>query len=394
MAKILYMSDSPTITTGYGRVGKELCGAFVEAGHTVEVIGWGYNGEKHDLPYNIIPCDSMRQHFGEDILAEYIVKNKPDILFTLCDPWMVDFIPSMEERRAVSWISYYPIDGYPIPPAWHNWIRSADVSVVFSKFAREQVRLSTGKTPNLIYHGVDTGTFKPLDKQGIREEFGAQDKFVVGTVARNQPRKNLPALIKAFSIFAENKPDTILYMHSQVNDVGWNLEELVRRFGINDKAYTTGSFDAIRGIPDDELAKIYNLFNIFVLPTMAEGFGLPILEAQACGVPVLVTDFSACTELVVDRQELIKVKDTIVLGRGIEQAVADVDDIVRKLNFFYDDWKRKGGKKLDDLGTKGVRFAKELEWDKINKDFVNLIAKVEADSVNKDRRIYPNFYKI
>lgn len=394
MAKIIYMSDSPALTTGYGRVGKEICGALVAAGHSVEVIGWGHNGGKHDLPYNIIPCDTHAQNFGEDILAEYIVKNKPDILFTLGDPWMTEFVPAMEERRAVSWISYYPIDGYPIPPAWHDWIRAADVSVVFSNFAKELVIKSTGRTPNLIYHGVDTKVFKPLNKLEIKEDYDAQGKFIVGTVARNQPRKNLPALIKAFSIFSENKPDTVLYMHSQIKDVGWDLGELVRRFGLEDKAYTTDHFNAIQGVPDEKLAEIYNLFDIFVLPTMAEGFGLPILEAQACGVPVLVTDFSSCSELVVDRQELIKVKDTLILGRNIEQAVVDVDDIVRKLNIFYADWKRKNSKKLTELSIKGIGFAKKLEWDLINKEFISLIAKVEARDANKDKRIYPNFYKV
>lgn len=394
MAKIIYMSDSPTLTTGYGRVGKELCEAFVNAGHSLEVIGWGYSGEPHSLPYNIIPCNTATQHFGEDMLADYIIKNKPDILFTLGDPWMLDFIPNLEERRAVSWVSYFPIDGYPIPPAWHSWIKDADYPIVFSKFAKELVKGSTRRTPELIYHGVDTEVFKPLNRKEIRDDYDADDKFIVGTVARNQPRKNLPALIKAFSIFSANKPDTILYMHSQVNDVGWNLEELVTRYGIADKAYTTKNFSAVRGIPDSELAEIYNLFDIFVLPTMAEGFGLPILEAQACGVPVLVTDFSACSELVVNRQELIKVKDTIVMGRNIEQAIADTDDIVNKLNIFYHDWKRNKSKKLNELSVKGIAFANTFKWDDICKDFNKLIVKVEKESANKDRRIYPSFFKI
>jgi glycosyltransferase involved in cell wall biosynthesis len=392
MAKIVYMSDSPTITTGYGRVTKTLCQAFVDAGHEVDVIGWGYTGEKHDLPYNIIPCNTDTDRMGEDILAQYIVDQQPDILFTLGDPWMTEFVPYLEERRAVKWISYFPIDGYPIPPDWHAWIRNADYPVVFSKFAQELVFQAVGKKPTLIYHGVDTDLFKPMDKSVVKEEYGADGKFIVGTVARNQPRKNLPALVKAFSIFAKNKPDTLLYMHSQIHDVGWKLDELVTRFGITDKAFTTSGLNATRGIPDEELVEIYNLFDLFALPTMSEGFGLPILEAQSCGVPVLVTDFSACSELVVDRQELIKVKDTLIMGRNIEQAIVDTDDLVRKLNFFYDDWKRRKGKKLSELSIEGRKFAQKLDWKAISKEFNELIEK--ADSIKKEKRIYPSFYKI
>jgi glycosyltransferase involved in cell wall biosynthesis len=109
-------------------------------------------------------------------------------------------------------------------------------------------------------------------------------------------------------------------------------------------------------------------------------------------VPVLVTDFSACSELVVDRQELIKVKDTLIMGRNIEQAIVDTDDLVRKLNFFYDDWKRRKGKKLSELSIEGRKFAQKLDWKAISKEFNELIEK--ADSIKKEKRIYPSFYKI
>jgi glycosyltransferase involved in cell wall biosynthesis len=125
---------------------------------------------------------------------------------------------------------------------------------------------------------------------------------------------------------------------------------------------------------------------------MAEGFGLPILEAQACGVPVLVTDFSACSELVVDRQELLKVKDTIVMGRNIEQAVVDVDDIVRKLNFFYNDWKAHKGKKLNYYSTEGVKLAKDLDWKVITNDFNTLFKRIEPKVKARPKKVVPSFY--
>lgn len=392
--KIVYMSDSPTIPTGYGRVGKVLCQSFIDAGHQVEVIGWGYDGSPHNLPYKIISCDTQQERFGEDILANYIRTEKPDILFTLGDPWMTEFVPQMEERNAVTWISYFPIDGYPIPTPWHSWIKNCDVPIVFSKFAQNLIEQQIGRKVSLIYHGVDTETFKPLDKAEVKGSYDVADKFVVGTVARNQPRKNLPALIKAFSIFAANKPDALLYMHTQIHDVGWNINEIVDRFGVGDRTYTTGGFNAFKGVSDEELVRIYNMFDIFVLPTMAEGFGLPILEAQACGVPVLVTDFSACSELVVDRQELLKVKDTLIMGRNIEQAIVDVDDIVRKLNWFYDDWKKKQSKNAKRYQVEGVKLAKELDWAIICNDFNSLLKKIEPQVARHVKKIPPQFFEI
>jgi glycosyltransferase involved in cell wall biosynthesis len=398
MAKIIYMSDSPTVPTGYGRVSKELTVALHNEGHSVTCIGWGFSeGQENPYPFKIVPCDTRRDNFGEDILARLIREEKPDIVFTLGDPWMTEFFPSMEERKTVCWISYFPIDGYPIPPDWHSWLRNIDVPVVFSKFSHELVSQVIGRKPIYIPHGVDTDNFKPLDnKEELRKNIlGFEgDKFIVGCVARNQPRKNLPALIKAFSEFSKNKDDVALYFHSQIRDVGWNIDELIGRFDLQEKAYCTNNMVALRGVSDKHLNEIYNIFDLFALPTMAEGFGLPILESQSAGVPVLVTDFSACPDLVVDRQQLIKVKDTLIMGRGIEQAIADTDDLVRKLNIFYNDWKKKDSAKLKELGAKGRSKALKMDWKDVNAEFCKLIKTVEPKAKQIDKTIKPNFYRL
>jgi glycosyltransferase involved in cell wall biosynthesis len=399
VAKILYVSDSPTLTTGYGRVSKELTVALHNAGHEITVLGWGYmQGEQHPYPFNIIPCNAREERHGENKVAMFIREQQPDIVFTLGDPWMVEYMPTLEERKAVCWINYFPIDGYPIPPEWHSLIRNCDIPVVFSKFAFDLVKPIIGKDPVFIPHGVDTSVFRPLsDKEEIRSRVlgeSNKDKFIVGCVARNQPRKNIPALVKAFAEFSKNKPDVALYLHMAIRDVGWNIDELVHRFGVAEKTYSTNGYNAIRGVTDEQLCEVYNMFDIFALPTMAEGFGLPILEAQSCGTPVLVTDFSACTELTVSRQELIKVKDTLIMGRNIEQAIADTDDLTRKLNYFYNDWNAKKSSQLKKLGEDGRKKAETMDWKEINESFIKLISKVEPNLAKLDKKIRPNFYRI
>jgi glycosyltransferase involved in cell wall biosynthesis len=397
MAKIVYMSDSPTLSTGYGRVSGELATAFAKAGHEVVCIGWGFHqGMDNPFPFDIIPCDPRTENYGEDLLAQVITDEKPDFLFTLGDPWMTEYVPDMEERKAVCWISYFPIDGEPIPPAWHSWLKDIDVPIVFSKFSHKLVAEVIGKDPIYIPHGVNTDVYRPLNKKKELKEsiLGVSDLFVVGCVARNQPRKNLPALIKAFADFSRNKDDVALYLHTQVRDVGWNIDELVSHYNIADKAFSTSGFTALSGLSDEKLNEVYNLFDIMALPTMAEGFGLPILESQSAGVPVLVTDYSACPDLVVDKQELIKVKDILIMGRNIGQAIADTDDLTRKLNIFYDDWKRKDSKKLKELGTKGRSKALSMDWKDVNKEFIRIIEKLEPETKKLDKTIRPNFYRI
>jgi len=116
------------------------------------------------------------------------------------------------------------------------------------------------------------------------------------------------------------------------------------------------------------MANLYNAFDIFCLPTMAEGFGLPVLEAQACGVPALVTDCSACSELVANPVQLLSVRATLAMSRGLEQAVVDHLELASKLDYFY-----HRPQDLPLLGMQCRRFAERFDWSVILPQFLRLI---------------------
>ncbi len=371
------------MTTGYGRVSKMICNAFHAAGHEVHVVGWGYRGEPHSFPYELIKCEAQQvDQFGGDTLPMTIRRVQPDIVFTLADPWMILHMGTMYDLASVKWVSYFPIDGFPVPTLWCQLIEKMDVPVAFSKFTVDLVKSQTTKTPQLIYHGVDTKLFIPLEpkvRKEARAAHGLEGQFVVGTVAKNQVRKNLPALVKAFHRFQKGKPDVKLYMHTRTNapdGQGWNLEEMIGHLDMKAKCFFPVEFNENKGVTDDQMSTLYNLMDVFVLPTMAEGFGLPILEAQACGIPVLATDFSACSEIIAYPFGKLKVLDTLTMNRNFEQAIVSVDDIVDKLNILYGDW-NTGGKLIADLGRQGRQFALGMDWSSITAEFCRLIDSIE-----------------
>ena len=368
-ARILISSHSPTVTTGYGRVVRRLTHAFRSAGRDVAAAGFGYNGEPHELPYPVFKLDS---YDSPERLSVAVHEFSPDILLTLSDPWTFKYVPQMAQRKSFKWIAYFPLDGRPFPADWKPWLENVDVPVVLSKFTQDCVAEATGRTPVLIYHGVDTQSFRPMDRGQAKELAHVSGHFVVGCVARNQQRKNLPALVKAFAQFAADKPDAVLYLHTQVRG-HWDLYELVKRFGVEDKTRVTEGLGTDRGVPDALLATVYNAMDVFVLPTMGEGFGLPLVESQACGTPALATDYSACPELLADPIQRLRVKETLIMGHNFEQAVVDTGDIVEKIEYFY-----RNPVELRELGERCHRFAKQFDWSIPCRQFVDLIASLDA----------------
>jgi glycosyltransferase involved in cell wall biosynthesis len=369
MRELLIVSHNPLLTTGYGRVTAVLAGAMVAAGHRVTVLGLGYDGEAHERPYRIMPWAGARP--DAEITAA-LAGGKPDVLLTIGDPWMFDAVPTISRPASCKWVAYFPVDGGPLPAEWAPWVRAVDVPVVFSEFSRRVVGEGAGVWPAVIRHGVDTEVFRPGDKERAKARVGVAGRFVVGTVAANQQRKNLPALVRAFAELARDKADVILYLHTQIAPGGyWDLEALVRRFGVEPKTRATLNLDPRRGVPDETLATIYNAFDVFALPTMGEGFGLPIVESQACGVPALVTDFSACSELVPDPLCRVRVTGTLIMARNVEQAVVDEADLAGKLERLYRDRSER-----EHLAKKCGAFAQAFGWADVSRRFVDLLRDV------------------
>lgn len=374
-------SHSPVLPTGYGRVIGKLAHSFVAAGHRITVVGMGDDRPSQEASFRLVPIGARAP---EDTIANFIAVESPDVLFTLGDPWMFELVPQIADLCTTTWISYLALDGYPLPSEWANWIASCDIPVVFSPWAQSLVAAATKLRPEMIPHGVDTTAFAPSDKTAAKSALGIDsDTFVVGCVAANQQRKNLPALIRAFSFLARRETNALLYLHTQPQGF-WDIPELLGRFGVQSKSkLTPPSANGQLALSDAELVRLYNAFDVLCLPTMAEGFGLPVLESQACGVPALVTDFAASTELVANPVQLLKPKSTLIMNRGLEQAVVDEAEIAAKLDYFYN--RRQD---LPLLGGQCRRFAQRFDWSELIPKFLRLIDTASAKAKEASLRFF------
>jgi glycosyltransferase involved in cell wall biosynthesis len=155
----------------------------------------------------------------------------------------------------------------------------------------------------LVPHGIDTNVFKPLPNvQELRETCGlAGDPFVIGINQANNDaiRKALPEQMLAFAKFSENHDDAILTLHTGVHqEGGQDLEAVAENLGILDKVRVVDQYRYSAGmITPADLNEWYNVIDVLGQTVYAEGFGLPIMEAQAAGTPVITTDASSMLEV-------------------------------------------------------------------------------------------------
>lgn len=280
-------------------------------------------------------------HFGKWVFDDVLAEFKPDIVVDNRDWWMVEFQERTPFRRNFIWMLLVPVDGHPQKRQWIGTYKRADAVFGYSEYACNIIKTQSNnsvKVLGTISPGADIDIFKPMDKSAIREKFNIDPKLnVIGTVMRNQQRKLFPQLIQSFKLFRDKFPkqaaNTYLYMHTSMPDVGWDIGELMIRYDVyknclftykcqdtncgfvfasrlqgsmasrwsckcpkcgTGKAITPNTAD---GVSREQLAEIYNLFDLYVQASVAEGFGMPIVEAKSCGVPIMATDNTAMSEL-------------------------------------------------------------------------------------------------
>jgi len=152
--------------------------------------------------------------------------------------------------------------------------------------------------------------------------------------------------------------DVGFYVHSRFDKAygGIDLVQLAKFFEIDEITVFPNPYHEIIGFSSDEMAVIYNAFDVLLNPSMGEGFGIPIIEAQACGVPVIVTNFSSMPELC--GSGFTVGYSNFYHPFGAWWALPDVNEIYIALEKVYEN-------KKSFYSDKAVNFAKEYNWDKV-----------------------------
>jgi glycosyltransferase involved in cell wall biosynthesis len=456
--KILLVSDSSALHTGFAKVAFHICSHLCSTDkYVVKTIGWFHNPRivpLHAIPYEIIPTrkNSRGQLDPEDCYATHTFPKvmeefKPDIVIGIGDPWMVKPLAEYPGRSKYKLILYIPIDGIPLSKSWKSVFESPDVMVAYGKFGADVI---VDKFPDIrgrmqiINHGVDIDTFKVVPEEEAAETkkmFGGEGMFIIGTVSRNQPRKNIPRLLKMARLFKSSwvscrecreltflsaddagiekcivcgstsfdtgmgKKDFRLYLHMALNDCGWNISEMTETLGLKGFVAYPEGLQIGKGVGVETLAKIISAMDVFTLPTGGEGWGLPIIEAMSCGVPTVVTNYSAHVDFCKGAAELIEVSEfESEPVSNIERALVDLYDYTMRIDRLYynskDVFLMKWGKHIKMYNSypdiENLKVGKEARkemsllvraaaekysWNRINSEWETLVDEVASTIV-------------
>lgn len=309
--KILWSSNAPYASSGYGVQTRLFTRRLKDMGHEVAILAfWGLEGGLLNLDgLPIYPKGMMA--YGQDVMAAHSAHFGADICISLIDAWVIN--PEMV--RQIKWIPWFPIDHEPVPPAVARAVARAYKRIAMSKFGQAELE-KAGMDSYYIPHGVETSVYKPMDRVQAKEFCGfPKDRFVVGMVAANKGMPSRKAFTENIGAFAELKKhhdDVWLYLHTSTGAnseyQGQNLPEYLNYLGLKpgrDYAFPD-QYSNLLGYPQEWMVAAYNSMDVHLLVSMGEGFGIPILEAQACGVPVITGDWTAMPEITFSGWKVLK----------------------------------------------------------------------------------------
>lgn len=294
---LLWYSASPQCNSGYGKIGREVCRRLKAAGHRVDIV------TKHPQ-YGLGEWEGSRIFPGLDIayINQFIKEQGVDYIISLFDIWLLD---GKRKPPKEKWIAYVPTDTNDLSGKLAGVCREAGWLLAMSRYGMRSLRRA-GFDPLYTPHGIDTAELRPdaEGREAFRRSFGWTDEnFVIGSVGLNyrDDRKGFIPLMQAFQTFHERHPEARLYIHTDAGAKGGDTIPFVRianALGIGDvTAWPDQMSYQFNLIDEGWLRSVYNGMDVFCLPTRGEGFGIPAVDAQSCGVPVILSNNTTGPEL-------------------------------------------------------------------------------------------------
>ena len=415
--RILFFGDMGP--TGFGTVTRSLGVELINLGHDVRFVS--QNAVRGDIPE---PFGSRTYRVGDDDEFEPDLVNggqlvrglgqaslafistgyagffdgrlwdgwTPEAGIVLGDPGNIRLMVMRDEitRAAFSMVPiwhYVPIEGIDLPPTWREmW--SFIKPIAMSNFGADEIEKLTGSRPPMVYHGVDSKTFHPVARDNmlvitdnenvihkLRDKAACKKFITQNANARillrtdsNWPRKRYPELFRAMAPVLHERPDVVLIVHAQRQWVGGDLEDWLSKYPphIRSRMIVT---NAGGQVDEKFMVALYNAADLYV-SNSAEGFGLTIAEAMACGTPAVGLEYSAVPEVIGPGGATVPIASLVDNEYGYFWAGIDQRKMAATVGALLDDPAR-----LRELGRAAVRHVTEsFRWDAAAVQFAEIMS--------------------
>ncbi len=346
-------SNGYGMPTGYGNQVTLLVDRLKRAKMDVAILAnYGLEGrfDKVKTPYGQVPVypRGFAQH-SQDVIPlwfDHFVQQHPGkkaALFTLYDVWVYNGLKF--DGPIVSWV---PLDHVTLPPDVAKFLLRPNVTpVTMSPHGQRQLE-AAGIDSVYIPHAVNTQLFKPtptIAGKPAREFLGVgEDTFLVSMVSANKAngimhRKGLDSALTAFSLFHKKHPDSHLYLHMEPGNAfgGFVIPRMLKALNVPNEVVTIADPNQLRiGYPPEVLAGIYTASDALLMPSLGEGFGIPLVEAQACGTRVITGSWTSMLDLAGPSSWIVAGQPLWDETQGAFYNMPLIGSIVEALSLAYD----------------------------------------------------------
>jgi glycosyltransferase involved in cell wall biosynthesis len=267
--------------------------------------------------------------------------------------------PAIFVMHGADWLAfpqnYYFLDGLyhklSLPLFCRKAARIISVSHDATRIVLERLNLPPSQVAT-VYHGFRTDFHRVEDPERLaraRARYRLPERFIL-YVGRIYPMKNVRGLVEAFAKLRDRVPHSLVICGIKHYKTEPDFAA-IDQYSLHDRVIPTGF------VEEEDLPALYSMADAFVLPSLYEGFGIPLLEAMACGCPIVTSTQGSCPEVVDGAGVLVDPYDTTDIAEGIYKVLAD-----RQL--------------AAGLVRKGFARVAQFSWEKCARETLDVIASV------------------
>ncbi|MBA7492764.1 hypothetical protein ES702_03314 [subsurface metagenome] len=385
--RLLLLGDRMWGRSAYSKVIYNLSTRLLKEGHKVAHIPMTRSLKGGPFNQNgILIYPSGLDPFSQDVAVEHYLHYNADMLITVKEPWVFSTL----HKEAINFVPMAIIDHSPVSASVTSRLHTAFKVIAVSRFGQRELKNNKIES-TYIPHGV-SDVYRPLSEEQklkCREMFALDpDEFVVGIVAMNRSRKLISRQILGYKRFLELNPDVKSHLFlwtdvqptramdeptTGISDVGVSLLPEIMELGMGEAIKWPDRKNVTQGIPEWagdnyidgwDMVKLYNSFDVNMLCSGGEGAGLPYIEAAACGVTSICTNYAAAPEYVGPGLTVPANEYIILNAPGTRYYLPDIDGMAEALTKVMNSDREK-------IARRSRKWGERYSWDNIVKRYVN-----------------------